>query len=230
MRIAVLIPALNEEEALPRVLGDLPSERVERVVVVDNDSADGTARVAEALGAEVVPEPRRGYGSACLAGMAHLAETDPGPPDVLVFLDADYSDHPDELPALVAPIERGEADLVIGSRALGEAEPGALNPPQRFGNALACALMRGLHGARHTDLGPFRAVRWESLMALEMADTNYGWTVEMQVKAAKRGLRVAEVPVSYRNRIGTSKISGTVRGVVGAGTKIIWTIFRHSRG
>jgi hypothetical protein len=222
MRVAVVIPALDEEASLPRVLGDLPPVRV---VVVDNGSSDGTARVAAAAGAEVVREPRRGYGRACLAGLAHLRAD---PPDVVAFLDADYSDHPEELPALLAPIAEGRADLVIGSRVLGERQAGALLPQARFGNLLACALIRWIYRQRYTDLGPFRAIRWSSLESLGMADTNFGWTVEMQVKAARRGLRVAEVPVRYRRRIGRSKITGTVAGTVRAGVKILYTVFRYA--
>ncbi len=226
MQVAVVIPALNEEEALPRVVSDVPSAVVHRVIVVDNGSTDGTADAARRAQAEVVQEPRRGYGAACLAGLRRLTDD---PPDVVVFIDGDHSDRAEEIPRVVGPILRGEADLVVGSRVLGDLEPGALSPPQRFGNALACALLRLMHGARHTDLGPFRAVSWAALERLGMADRGYGWTVEMQVKAARLGLRVCEVPVSYRRRrTGKSKVSGTVRGVVGAGTKILWTIARHS--
>lgn len=228
LRVAVVIPALDEERALPLVLADIPGALVERVVVVDNGSADRTAAVAREGGAEVVTEPRRGYGRACLAGIAHLAGRPDGPPDVVAFLDADHSDHPDELGRLLLPIERGEAELVIGSRVLGRRERGALPPQALLGNALACALMRGLYGVRHTDLGPFRAVTWAALRRIGMADTGYGWTVEMQVKAARLRVATAEAPVSYRRRVGVSKVSGTVRGVVGAGTKILWTIFRHA--
>lgn len=228
MQVALIIPALNEEEALPRVLAEVPRDVVGRVIVVDNGSTDGTAAAARAAGAEVVQEPKRGYGAACLAGIRRLADD---PPDVVVFIDGDHSDRAAELPEVAGPVMRGEADMVIGSRVLGELEPGALTTPQRFGNALACSLLRVLHGARHTDLGPFRALSWDTLQRMQMADEDYGWTVEMQVKAARMGLRVAEVPVSYhRRRAGKSKVSGTVRGVVGAGTKILWTIFRHSAG
>lgn len=226
MQVALIIPALNEEEALPRVLAEVPADVVGRVIVVDNGSTDGTAAAARAAGAEVISEPKRGYGAACLAGLAHLAKA---PPDVVVFMDGDHSDRASELPAVVGPVLAGEADMVIGSRVLGEAEPGSLSPVQRFGNALACSLMRALYGARHTDLGPFRALSWPALQRLRMADEDYGWTVEMQVKAARLGMRVVEVPVSYhRRRAGKSKVSGTIRGVAGAGTKILWTIFRHS--
>ncbi|MGH9379907.1 MAG: glycosyltransferase family 2 protein [Thermoanaerobaculia bacterium] len=222
----VLIPAYNEEASLPKVLTDLPRDGVRRVVVVDNASTDGTAVVAAAGGAEVLHEDRPGYGSACLRGIRHLAQD---PPDVLTFLDADYSDHPQELPLLVQPITAGEADLVIGSRVLGRRQPGALLPQARLGNWLACRLIRLLYGLRCTDLGPFRAIRWDALERLQMRDRDFGWTAEMQVKAARLGLRVVEVPVSYRRRIGRSKITGTVRGTLLAGYKIIWTILRYSR-
>ncbi|HXE76273.1 MAG TPA: glycosyltransferase family 2 protein [Candidatus Xenobia bacterium] len=221
-RIALVIPALNEEQAIAQVLDGLPRRLFARVVVVDNGSTDATAAGARAHGAEVVPEPRRGYGQACLAGLAALGRD----PDVIVFMDGDGSDLPAEVELLLEPIRRNEADLVIGSRALGKAEPGSLTWAQRWGNRLSVALIRLLFGHRYTDLGPFRAIRRESLEALAMRDTNFGWTVEMQVKAVKHGLRVQEVPVSYRPRLGHSKISGTVSGVLRAGTKIIWTILR----
>lgn len=227
-RIDVVIPALNEETSLPLVLAALPYPLVRRVVVADNGSRDGTARVAEEGGAVVVPAARRGYGSACLAGLDYIRRHDP--PDAVVFVDADFSDHPDELPRLVAPIVAGEADLVIGSRVLGEREPGALLPQARAGNLVACLLIRLLYGHRYTDLGPFRAVRWDALERLGMADPNFGWTAEMQVKALRHGLRVTEVPVSYRKRVGVSKITGTIAGTVRAGYKILWTVLRYSRG
>lgn len=233
--VDVVIPALDEERALPSVLAELsraPFEtpggaraQVRRVVVADNGSRDRTAEVARAGGAEVVFEPERGYGAACLRALAHLAAN---PPDVVVFLDGDHSDYPSELPALVAPLARGEADLVIGSRATGRAERGALTVQQRVGNALACRALRVLYRARYTDLGPFRAIRWAALAALEMSDRDYGWTVEMQIKAARRGLRHVEVPVSYRRRLGDSKISGTIRGTFGASRKILWLLARHA--
>ncbi|HKV13250.1 MAG TPA: glycosyltransferase family 2 protein [Thermoanaerobaculia bacterium] len=223
--IDVVIPALNEEASLPLVLADLPRPPVRRVVVADNGSQDGTVRVAREGGAEVVTAARRGYGSACLAGLDHLRQT--GPPDVVVFVDADYSDHPGELPRLVAPILAGEADLVIGSRVLGEREPGALLPQARAGNLVACVLIRLFYGHRFTDLGPFRAIRWESLEKIGMSDPNFGWTAEMQVKALRHGLRATEVPVSYRRRVGVSKITGTVSGTIRAGYKILWTVARH---
>jgi glycosyltransferase involved in cell wall biosynthesis len=223
--VDVVIPALNEEASLPLVLAEIPHPPVRRVAVADNGSADGTARVAREGGAEVVAAPRRGYGSACLAGLAHLRQT--GPPDVVVFIDADYSDHPEELPSLIAPILAGEADLVIGSRVLGRRERGALLPQARAGNFVACLLIRLFYGHRFTDLGPFRAIRWDALERLGMADPDFGWTAEMQVKAVRRGLRSTEVPVSYRRRTGVSKITGTVSGTLRAGYKILWTVARH---
>lgn len=221
--LAVLIPALDEEQAIAQVLAAIPPGLAQEVVVVDNGSTDRTAEVARSLGARVVSEPRRGYGQACLSGLAAL-----GPVEIVVFLDGDYSDFPEEMPALLEPILRGEADLVIGSRVLGEREAGALLPQQRLGNALATWLIRLFFGVRYTDLGPFRAIRTEALDRLRMQDRNYGWTVEMQVKAARAGLRLAEVPVRYRRRLGTSKISGTLKGTLKAGHKIIATILRYS--
>ncbi len=223
--IDVVIPAFNEEESLPLVLRDMPN-LVRRVVVADNNSTDATADVARECGAEVVPAPRQGYGSACLAALAHVRAS--GPPSVVVFVDADYSDHPDELPMVVEPILEDDLDFVIGSRVLGEREPGALLPQARFGNVLACWMIRWLYGHRYTDLGPFRAARWEAFERLDMRDPNFGWTAELQVKALKRGFRIGEVPVSYRRRVGVSKITGTVSGTVRAGYKIISTILRYS--
>jgi glycosyltransferase involved in cell wall biosynthesis len=225
--IDVVIPALDEERSLPLVLAGLPHPPVRRVVVADNGSSDGTARVAAAGGAVVVTAGRRrGYGTACLAALDHLRRHQP--PEVVVFIDADFSDHPEELPRLVAPILAGDADLVIGSRILGRREPGALLPQARAGNLIACALIRLLYGHRFTDLGPFRAARWQALERLGMSDPDFGWTAEMQVKALRAGLRVAEVPVSYRRRVGVSKITGTVAGTLRAGYKILWTVLRHS--
>ncbi len=217
--IAVIIPVLNEEASIGRVLDDIPAW-VDDIVVADNGSTDGTAAVARDHGARVVHEPRRGYGSACLRGMAHLEN-----PDIVVFLDGDYSDYPEDMDTLVAPILTGEVDLVIGSRVLGDNEPGALTPQAAFGNWLATRLMRLFWGVRYTDLGPFRAIRYRTLLELGMADPDYGWTVEMQIRAALQGVPHDEVTVRYRKRIGLSKVSGTVRGVVGAGTKILGTIF-----
>ena len=226
--VTVIIPALNEEQALPLVLRDLPP--VGRVIVVDNGSKDRTAELAAHAGAVVVPEPRRGYGSACLRGLAEIeqriAAGEP-PPRVIVFVDADHSDHADLLPQLVAPIFEDRVDMVLGSRILGEREPGAMPPAAYFGNHFACFLMRVLFGARFTDLGPFRAINYAKLRELAMCDTNYGWTIEMQIKAVRAGLRWLEIPVPYRCRVGVSKISGTVSGVVKAGSKILWTIARY---
>jgi glycosyltransferase involved in cell wall biosynthesis len=222
----VVIPAWNEQASLPLVIADLAGTGVRRVVVADNNSRDRTAEVARAAGAEVVPASRQGYGSACLAGLAHLRRT--GPPDIVVFVDADYSDHPDELPLLIAPIVQDRADLVIGSRVLGQREPGALMPQARAGNAVATLLIRLLYGHRFTDLGPFRAARWSSLERLGMRDPDFGWTAEMQVKALRHRLRVVEVPVSYRRRVGVSKITGTVSGTLRAGWKILSTVVRYA--
>ena len=225
--VDVVIPAFNEEASLPSVLADIPTELVRRVVVADNNSTDQTARVAARAGAEVVPARRQGYGSACLAGIEHLRAT--SPPWAVVFLDADYSDHPEEMASLLEPLHRGRAQMVIGSRVLGEREPGALLPQARAGNLLAVWLIRMLFGHRYTDLGPFRAILWTSLESLGMKDPDFGWTAEMQVKALRRGLEVVDVPVSYRKRVGRSKITGTVKGTILAGYKIITTIFRYAR-
>ncbi len=218
-RITVIIPAVNEETSIGSVLSDIPNW-VDEVIVADNGSSDNTMQVAAEHGARVVEEPRPGYGSACLRGIAAL-----NPCDVVVFLDGDYSDFPEQMDRLVDPIVANETDMVIGSRVLGQHEPGALTPQQRFGNQLACLLLRLFWGVRYTDLGPFRAIRHSSLMTLGMCDPDFGWTVEMQIKATLQGLRAIETPTDYRKRIGTSKISGTVRGVVLAGHKILSTIF-----
>ncbi|HVP38915.1 MAG TPA: glycosyltransferase family 2 protein [Candidatus Saccharimonadales bacterium] len=222
--VAVLIPALNEAGSIAQVVAGLPAGRVREVLVVDNGSTDGTAAAARAAGATVLSEPRRGYGRACWTGIGHLARG-PAAPDILAFLDADLSDDPAELPRLLEPLEAGRADLVIGSRVLGGAEPGSLAPAQRFGNSLATFLIRLLYGRRYTDLGPFRAIRFPALLALGMRDRGFGWTVEMQALAVRAGLRVAEVPVRCRRRrAGRSKVSGTLGGTFHAGRVILWTI------
>ncbi|MFM9942610.1 MAG: glycosyltransferase family 2 protein [Hyphomicrobiaceae bacterium] len=221
-RVAVVIPALNEERAIGRVIADVPAW-VDRIVVADNGSTDRTAEVARAGGAIVIAEPEPGYGAACLRGLSEIGDA-----DIVVFLDGDYSDHPDEMVSLVDPIITGGNDMVIGSRVLGEREAGALTPQQRFGNWLATRLIRLFWGVRYTDLGPFRAIRAASLAALEMRDRTYGWTVEMQIKAAILGLSATEVPVRYRRRIGVSKVSGTVKGSVMAGWKILAMIGVHA--
>jgi hypothetical protein len=222
-RVSVVVPALDEEASIGLVLDALPRDRVHEIVVVDNGSTDGTARAAAQHGARVVAEPVRGYGRACLAGIAALDR-----PDVVAFIDADFSDHPDELPRVLAPILEDWADLVIGSRMLGDREPGAMLPQAVFGNRLATFLIRLFWGVRFTDLGPFRAIRADALERLGMRDRDFGWTVEMQIRAAQLGLRCTEVPVSYRRRRGRSKITGTVRGTLRASWKILWTIFRHA--
>ncbi len=239
-RTFVIIPMLNEEDSIGHVLNDLPTVR--QVVVVDNGSTDNSPAIARHAGARVIPEPQRGYGKACLTGIAcveemisaeagakidaddeHL-ETDSW---IVVFIDGDYSDHPEELVEVIQPIVDGNADLVIGSRATGNREAGAMHFQAMFGNWLACSLMRLFWGAQFTDLGPFRAIRYRSLQSLGMRDENFGWTIEMQIKAMTAGLRCNEVPVSYRCRIGVSKISGTISGTIRAGYKILYTIFRY---
>lgn len=224
--IRVIIPAFNEQNAVGLVVDEIPKDWVSEIIVVDNGSSDDTFAQAVRSGATALRENRRGYGQACLRGMEHIANSTTQP-DIVVFLDGDHSDYPAQLPELVQPILSGEVDLVIGSRALGQKEKGSMTPQQVFGNWLATTLIRWFYGVSYTDLGPFRAVRYSSLMALGMTDTNYGWTVEMQLKAAKLKLRTLDVPVNYRQRIGVSKVSGTVKGTIMAGYKIIFTIFRH---
>jgi len=223
--IDVVIPAFNEENSINRVLQDIPVDLVREVVVCNNASTDQTAEVARANGATLVHQPIRGYGNACLKGLEHIANN-PVPPDIVVFLDADYSDYPEEMYQLVAPILNDDMDLVIGSRALGEMESGSMTPQQIFGNWLATNLIRFFYKYEFTDLGPFRAIRYNRLLAIDMQDKTYGWTVEMQVKAAKMKMRCTEIPVTYRQRIGFSKVSGTVKGTILAGHKILWTIFK----
>lgn len=221
-RISVIIPVFNEQDAIEKVIGDIPSHLPTEIIVVDNGSTDQTAKLAAAMGARIVRENRRGYGSACLAGIAATNN-----PDIVVFLDGDYSDHPNEMPDLIAPIMENLADLVIGSRVLGNSEPGALMIQARFGNRLATSLIKILFGVSYTDLGPFRAICYRALRDLNMRDKTFGWTVEMQVKAAKQALKIQEVPVSYRKRIGVSKITGTLKGTLKAGWKILFTIFKY---
>ncbi|HEX2899524.1 MAG TPA: glycosyltransferase family 2 protein [Bacteroidia bacterium] len=227
-KILVIIPAFNEADSIGKVVGDIPAGWVSEVVVVNNSSTDATEANAKAAGATVLRESRRGYGFACLCGIAY-ADGKQGAerPDIIVFIDGDYSDHPDQLPELLRPILEDGYDMVIGSRALGARERGAMTPQQVFGNWLATNLIRLFYRTRYTDLGPFRAIRMDKLLALEMKDQTYGWTVEMQLKAAKKKYKVTEIPVNYRRRIGVSKISGTVKGTILAGYKILYTIFRY---
>ncbi|HAD96150.1 MAG TPA: UDP-glucose--dolichyl-phosphate glucosyltransferase [Cryomorphaceae bacterium] len=225
--IKVIIPAFNEQESVVRVVQDIPADKVDEIVVVNNNSTDMTARVAQQAGVTVVDEPRRGYGYACLAGMDYIAGQELLP-DIIVFMDADYSDHPEELPKVVAPISNEGMDLVIGTRKKDLRERGSMTFPQVFGNWLATRLMRLIYGSRFTDLGPFRAIRYDRLMELNMQDKTFGWTVEMQIKVLKRKLNYTEVPVHYRNRIGVSKISGTIKGTLLAGYKILGLIFKYS--
>lgn len=224
--VDIIIPVWNEQDSIAYVVNDVPRHLIRDIIVCDNGSTDNTANVAASAGATVVRESRKGYGAACLKGMEYIAARDQKP-DIVVFLDGDYSDHPEELPLLLTPIIDGRADLVIGSRASGKMEKGAMMPQQIFGNHLATFLIRWLYNYHFTDLGPFRAIRYDALVKLKMQDKNFGWTVEMQVKAAKHKLRTVEVPVSYRKRIGESKVSGNVKGTILAGQKIIWTIFKY---
>lgn len=228
LMLDVIIPAYNEASAISRVIGDIPRDVVRHIIVGDNGSTDDTALRATAAGAIVVHAPRRGYGYACAAAMDWLGSAqNTSSPDAVVFLDGDYADDPRELPLLLAKFREGY-DLVIGSRTIGQAQKGSLMPQQRFGNWLATRLIRLYYGHSFTDLGPFRLIAWPSLLGLEMSHMTYGWTVEMQVKAIKKGLRCVEVPVSYRPRIGTSKVSGTLKGSVLAGYRILRTIFQFA--
>ncbi len=224
--IDVIIPAYNEEKSIPSVLRDIPKALVREIIVCDNNSTDGTAKVAALNGATVVFQPLKGYGNACLKGLEHVAQKTVKP-DIIVFLDGDYSDHPEEISLIIAPITEGAADLVIGSRALGARESGSMTPQQVFGNWLATRLIRLFFNYKFTDLGPFRAIRYDKLLEINMIDKNFGWTVEMQVKAAKLNFQCTEIPVTYRRRIGISKVSGTVKGTIMAGYKIILTIFKY---
>jgi glycosyltransferase involved in cell wall biosynthesis len=224
--IGVIIPAFNEEHAVGLVVDEIPKHLVREIVVVDNNSTDKTALVAAEHGATALSEKRQGYGWACTKAIAYF-QASASTPDIVVFLDADHSDYPEEMVDVLKPILEDGYDMVIGSRALGQRESGSMTPQQVFGNWLATTLMHWFYGIRFTDLGPFRAIRFDKLLALKMSEMTYGWTVEMQVKAAKQGMKCCEVPVNYRQRIGFSKVSGTVKGTIGAGYKILVTIFKH---
>ena len=221
-RISIIIPAYNEESSIGLVLDALPQEKIYEIIVVDNGSTDATARVAQEHGARVVKEPRKGYGSACRKGIDELDA-----PDIVVFIDGDFSDFPVEIVLLIGPIEAGEKDFVLGSRMIFPKSQLALLPQARYGNRLAILLIKLFFKYEFTDLGPFRAIRYSSLISLGMQDRDFGWTVEMQIKAVRNGLRIHEVPVNYRKRIGISKITGTISGTIRAGTKIIYTIFKY---
>ena len=223
MFLSIIIPVYNEEDSLPKVIADLPKELISEIIVVNNASTDDSVRVAVDLGCRVVDEPQRGYGKACLTGIAHLNPQS----GIVVFIDGDHSDHGEALPDLVKPILKEGYDFIIGSRALGNRERHAMTPQAYYGNKLACFLMRLFWGARFTDLGPFRAIRRESLDKLRMQDQDFGWTIEMQIRAVERGLKWKEIPVDYRKRVGRSKISGTIWGTFAAGYKILWTIFKY---
>ena len=229
MNNIVIMPALNEAESIGKVIAAIPRDWVSEIVVADNGSTDKTAQVAQQAGATVVSATQRGYGSACLAAMQYISQKNASEqPDIVIFLDADYSDYPDELPLLVYPIQTENYDMVIGSRVLGESEKGSLTVPQRFGNWLSTRLLGLLYGVKFTDLGPFRAIKWSALQALDMQDKDFGWTVEMQAKAAKQGMKCKEEAVSYRCRkTGKSKVSGNIRGSFLAGHKILYTIFKY---
>lgn len=222
MRVSVVIPTHNEAQSIDRVLADLPADIVSEILVVDSNSTDGTPEIATKMGARVLHESRRGYGRACLTGIANVQN-----PDIVVFLDGDYSDRPSELPLLLAPIMEGRADITLGSRVLAKRNHAALPRHQKFGNRLAATLIGLLYHVQITDLGPFRAARINVLQALDLEQATYGWAVEMILKGAKAGFRIVEVPVSYYPRIGTSKISGTLKGTIGAGWYILTLIARY---
>lgn len=224
--IDVIIPVFNEEKSIGLVLDDIPKDLVREIVVVNNASTDSSSEVAKNNGATVVDQYNRGYGFACLKGIEYISQKEKTP-DIVVFLDGDYSDHPEEMTELVEPIINKDYDFVIGSRTIGKKEQGAMLPQAIFGNFLATFLIKLFYRAEFTDLGPFRAIKYEKLMDLKMQDTTFGWTVEMQVKAAKQNYKFTEIPVSYRKRIGVSKITGTIKGTFKAGYKIIWTIFKY---
>lgn len=223
-KVVVIIPAHNEEKSIGKVLNDIPKEVVNNVIVVSNCSTDNTMSVAEQAGATVLEENRKGYGWACLKGIEKARELNG---EIIVFMDGDYSDYPEEVSMLVEPILNKKMDLVIGSRVLGKREKGSLTPQQVFGNWLATKLIRIFYGGRFTDLGPFRAIKMSSLEELNMSDKTYGWTIEMQIKSVKQKMHYCEVPVNYRKRIGVSKVSGTIKGTVLAGIKIIFAVFKY---
>ena len=224
--IKVIIPAFNEGQSIGKVLKDIPMDIVDEVIVVNNNSSDNTSIEAEKYGATVLYEPRQGYGYACLKGIDYL-QSSSNKPGIVVFLDADYSDYPEELPRVVAPIIKNGYDMVIGSRALGKREKGSMMPQQIFGNWLATKLIKLFYKAHFTDLGPFRAIKFEKLLLLKMHDKTYGWTIEMQIKAAGKGFKSCEVPVNYRKRIGKSKVTGTIKGSVMAGIKILYSLYKY---
>jgi glycosyltransferase involved in cell wall biosynthesis len=222
--VTVIIPAYNEEQAIGKVIRDIPRDIVQQIIVVNNNSSDHTAAVAREAGAIVLHEKRKGYGWACLKG---IEECKTLKTDLIVFMDGDYSDYPEEIPKVIAPIIENDMDMVIGSRVKGNREKGSLTPQQVFGNWLATKLIRLFYGGVFTDLGPFRAIKMEALEKLQMSDKTYGWTIEMQIKAVKKRMKYCEVAVNYKKRIGVSKVSGTVKGTVLAGIKIIFAVFKY---
>ena len=223
-QIFVVIPAHNEEQSIPKVIAEVPIIEKQNIIVVSNNSTDGTAEVASKAGATVLYENRKGYGWACLKGIDYASQEGA---EVIVFMDGDYADYPEQMKAVIKPILENDMDMVIGSRALGNKQKGSMTVPQVFGNWLATNLLKIFYGAHFTDLGPFRAIKMDALKKLQMSDKTYGWTIEMQIKAAKYNLKFCEVPVDYKVRIGTSKVSGTLKGAVLAGIKIIFAVFKY---
>lgn len=224
--VGVIIPAYNEQKSIGKVIQEIPKPLVDEIVVCDNASTDQTYEVAKNSGATVLQEHRMGYGYACLKGIAYFQQKS-HPPEIIVFLDGDYSDYPAQIHDLLNELNHKQLDLVIGSRTLGHKEKGSMTPQQVFGNALATWLMNLFYGVKFTDLGPFRAITWKALMELKMADKTYGWTIEMQLKAIKHRMKTGEIPVKYRKRIGVSKVSGTLKGTILAGYKILTAIFKY---
>lgn len=224
--IKVIIPAINEEESISKVIAEIP-KIVSEIIVVDNGSSDNTKKIAKLAGATVLEQPKKGYGNACLKGLEYISTTIKKP-DIIVFLDGDYSDYPQEMTNILAPILNNKVDFVIGARVTDYREKGSMTLAQLFGNWLATFLMRMLFNSTFTDLGPFRAIKYDKLLALKMEDKTYGWTVEMQLKALKQNLRYTEIPVHYKKRIGISKVSGTIKGAIFAGIKILSWIFKYS--